>query len=528
MKACLGSLLSAALLLGSGAVSARPGDRVDRHPIRVCQECTSEDQLPVVAADARGNFVVVWVKYGGEPATNGVWARRFAADGTARGGEFRVSPQGPTADDEATVAMAPDGRFVVTWLQRFRPDGQAIVARRFAASGSALSGVLTVSPPAARSLVAPGHPDVAMDAAGNFVVVWATPIATRNLLRAYGRSYDASGQPRGAEFVVFGGTEGSSLHTDVAMGDQGQFVAVWLQLFVNDASRNVIRGKRFDLAGNGLAGPFSVANANSRGFLAGDMELAAAPSGAFAVIYPRWRETASGSDATGVFVQRFTAQGVARGGPQRASDSGVVPFANEVDVDVDDDGDFAVVWIDQPTAGANPQLHMRLYAESGHALTRDRAFTFDDTGARNSTVAMDANGDFVVAFYGSFRNFFGNAIAAPFAQRFAGPDDRRPGCASFIAGIVGTSGNDTIHGTAGDDVIVAFAGDDLVYGHAGKDVLCGQAGNDQLFGEAGDDFLSGGYGDDVLDGGSEHDVCLGNADVNADTAIQCEQVGTVP
>ena len=527
MKACLGSLLGAVLLLGSGAVSARPGDRIDRYPIRVCQECTSSDQLPVVAADARGNFVVVWVKYGGDPEIDGVWARRFAADGTPRGGEFRVSPQGTTADDQAAVAMAPDGRFVVTWHQRFRPDGEAIVARRFAASGSALSGVLTVSPPA-RSSVAPGHPDVAMDAAGNFVVVWATPIPTKNLLRAYGRSYDAYGQPRGAEFVVFAGTEGSSLYPDVAMGDQGQFVAVWLQLFVNDASRNAIRGKRFDLAGNVLGVPFNVASTNSRGFLAGDMELAAAPSGAFAVIYPRWRETVNGSAATGVFVQRFTAQGVARGDPQRASDSGVVPFANEVGVDVDDDGDFVVVWIEQPTDGATPQLHVRLYAESGHALTRDRAFSFDDTGARNSTVAMDANGDFVVAFDGSGRDAYGNWVASPFAQRFAGPDDRRPGCASFIAGIVGTSGNDTIHGTAGDDVIVAFAGDDLVYGHAGNDVLCGQAGNDQLFGEAGDDFLSGGYGDDVLDGGNEHDVCLGNADVNADTAIQCEQVGTVP
>ena len=259
--------------------------------------------------------------------------------------------------------------------------------------------------------------------------------------------------------------------------------------------------------------------------------MAAEPTGAFTVIYPRWRNTPEGSESPGVFVKRFTVQAVARGAEMRVSGPGITSSAGEVDVDVDDDGDFAVVWIGQNNFGVLTELHVRLYTDGGVARMRDRAFRFfDDWGPRESAVSMDANGDFVVAFQNTSPNFdplndFSDNIHA---QRFAGPDDRRASCAGIIARIVGTSGNDTIHGTPGDDVINSFGGDDLVYGGGGSDALCGADGQDQLFGEAGEDFLFGGGGDDVLDGGSEHDVCVGNAQVNADTAIQCEQVTGVP
>ena len=46
---------------------------------------------PVAAADKKGNFVVVWSSAGQDGDGYGVFARRFAADGTPRGGEFQVN-----------------------------------------------------------------------------------------------------------------------------------------------------------------------------------------------------------------------------------------------------------------------------------------------------------------------------------------------------------------------------------------------------------------------------------------------------
>jgi hypothetical protein len=529
MKPIFQAILIAAVALSSTDLSARPGDRVDRYPFPVCQVCVALDVAPVVAADAQGNFVVVWSKYWGYEGMEGVWARRYAADGAPLGDEFRVSPQGTTADDAAAVAMAPDGRFVVTWHQRYRPDGEAIVARRFAANGSAITGVLTVSPPG-RWPEVPTKPDVAMDSSGNFVIVWHTYALAKDVRRAYGRSYDGTGAPRGPAFFVAGsGTEDSWVAPEVAMGDHDEFVVVWLQGVQDQLGTISIRGKRFDLLGHAIGTAFPVAASTAAGHPGSDIDVAADPTGAFTVAYPRWRNIATGSESVGVFARRFTAQAVARGAQFRVAAPGTTNFANEVDVDVDDDGDFVIVWIGQAPNYGNTNVHVRLYAANGAALTRDREYAYEETGPRESAVTMDANGDFIVAFHRSGPNPDDTGYSDNnFAQRFAGPDDRRASCAGIIAGVLGTSGNDTLRGTSGDDVIHGFGGNDVVYGGGGKDALCGADGDDQLFGEVGDDFLSGGNGDDVLDGGTERDACIGNAHVNADTALQCEQVTGVP
>ncbi len=190
-NSCTVLLIMAALTATS--VSARPGDRIDRRPIHVCQQCSDLRFAPDLAADADGRFVVVWTK----SFVDEIRARRYAADGTPLGNEFLVA-SGEIASSPA-VAMASDGRFVVTWVEGVLDGsgsqiGTHLLARRFGANGAAIPGVLTVSSPAA-----PGVQDVAMDSAGNFVITW-NDLARE--IQAYARSYDATGTPRGPELVV--------------------------------------------------------------------------------------------------------------------------------------------------------------------------------------------------------------------------------------------------------------------------------------------------------------------------------------
>src|SRR5262249_41410864 len=75
---------------------------------------SGEGQVNSVAADANGNYVVVW-EGNGVGDSYGVFAQRYLADGTPSGSEFRVNVA--TAADQVgpVVAMDHAGDFAVAW-----------------------------------------------------------------------------------------------------------------------------------------------------------------------------------------------------------------------------------------------------------------------------------------------------------------------------------------------------------------------------------------------------------------------------
>jgi hypothetical protein len=119
-------------------------------------------------------------------------------------------------------------------------------------------------------------------------------------------------------------------------------------------------------------------------------------------------------------------------------------------------------------------------------------------------------------------------------------------CNSLRATIVGTGASETLDGTVGrdvmhgldgadliigllgNDVICGGAGNDTIYGGPGLDALLGQSDNDRLIGVDGNDQLFGGDGRDRLDGRKGFDQCNGGPPASGDTAVNCEQISSVP
>src|SRR5439155_773810 len=188
----------------------------------------------VMAADAAGNFVVVW-SGAGQGDAYGIFAQRFDSTGARQGSEFKVNSYTRGYQDNPRVAKAAGGDFLVVWDGEGSGDDAGIFGQRYAGTGTLLGGAFLVN---AYTTGAQGYPAVAVDGLGNFVAVWegAGPGDDAGI---FGRRYDSAGTPQGSEFqvntVADPGCPGISTCTlghflqenpAVAMG-AGGFVVTW-------------------------------------------------------------------------------------------------------------------------------------------------------------------------------------------------------------------------------------------------------------------------------------------------------------
>src|SRR5262249_3511343 len=128
---------------------------------------------PAVAADGAGNFVVVWQSFAQDtPLSWGVFGQRYDSTGLPLGGEFEVNSYTTGDQGEPSVGADGAGNFVVVWDSGFQ-DGSylGVFGRRYDASGVPLGGEFQVN---TYTTGRQGPAAVAVDGAGNFVVVWTS------------------------------------------------------------------------------------------------------------------------------------------------------------------------------------------------------------------------------------------------------------------------------------------------------------------------------------------------------------------
>src|SRR5439155_6599227 len=90
------------------------------------------ESKPAVAANTEGDFVVAWQTYVGGDSDGDIAARHFLSDGSADGAQFQVNTTTESDQDTPTVALRPDGTFVVAWGSAYQDgDDSGVFAQRF-------------------------------------------------------------------------------------------------------------------------------------------------------------------------------------------------------------------------------------------------------------------------------------------------------------------------------------------------------------------------------------------------------------
>ncbi len=208
---------------------------------------------PFVASDPSGNFVTTWTS--GEGDASEAVARRFDSNGAPLGDEFPVNVFTTGFQRPYGIAMSLAG-FVVTWFGDGE-GGEGIFGRRFDDGGTPMTGDFQVNTAAVFEVEI--RPDVAMNAAGDFVVVWDDTVGLFST--ALGRRFLTGGTPAGDVFPI-SDTSLAAREPKVASDSAGNFVVTWgsVPLMIGEGTNDnsAVRARLYDIGGFAVSPEFVV------------------------------------------------------------------------------------------------------------------------------------------------------------------------------------------------------------------------------------------------------------------------------
>jgi len=366
-----------------------------------------------VAVDAAGNFVVTYTTPDG--SGTGIAARRFDGSGNPLGGEFRVNTTTYANQSNSAVAMDGAGDFVIVWLDNYNDtktsNGCGVYGQRYNAQGVAQGAEFRVNTTTAGAQL---YPSVEMDGGGNFVVVWSSEgqdTKTKSIAAStgvYGQRFDAQGQRLGGEFAVNTYQPNTQTMPNIAGDGSGNFIVAW-QSYLQDGSGYGIYAQRFDPAAQKVGGEFRVNDVT-----AGEQQAprVGIGSGGFTISWRRGTETTS----QGVYAKRYTvsASGTVVAAPEFRVDASLPVGGLPGSVAYDDAGNSLIAWSSHYDS-TDSDAFAQKYDASGGAV--GGAFMLNSTTAGkqyNGYVVFQPDGNFV----GVFRGPDAGGNADVFARRF--------------------------------------------------------------------------------------------------------------
>ncbi|HBL31354.1 MAG TPA: hypothetical protein DD490_31390, partial [Acidobacteria bacterium] len=296
------------------------------------------------------------------------------------GGEIRVNTTTTESQFNPDVAMNEAGDFVVVWEGGSIFGARRIFGQRYDASGVPQGDEFQVNTYTGGYQTAPR---VGMDADGGFVVVWAShrqnPPALFSMM---GRRYDSAGDPLGDEFAI-SSSDQTALFGDVAVQEDGDFLVVWQSRSPFTFESEPVHARLYGADGTPATSPFAVAADPETIF----PSVTAAAGGSWVVAW-----TGPGSD---IRARRLGADGTLVGSEV------VVPVPAAVarqDANAAAGGDRVVVsWTESTGPAVSPKARVLdggLVARTGDL----QVSTLPAQPAQDGALAMDGAGRFVVAW----------------------------------------------------------------------------------------------------------------------------------
>ncbi|MEZ6092908.1 MAG: hypothetical protein R3C03_01525 [Pirellulaceae bacterium] len=381
----------------------------------VNETASLQESAPAVAVvESSGDMVVAWTSYeqpGGDNSGLGVYVQKFQNDGTPISTATLVNSTQTFGDQFAPdVAANAAGDFIVVW-QGQDSDGFGIFGQRYAASGIPIGSEFQLN---TFETGEQGHPVAAMDNAGNFVVAWQSDGQDGSGTGIYARRFDSTGTPLElSEFQVNSVVDNDQSAPAIAMArGTGNFVVAWEGEVVTTHSSFEIFARLYDFAGNTLQSDFLVNATAAREQVNADVAMN--DSGDMVFTWTTEGIPGSGSD---IFAQRFNSTATAVGSEFQVNVATLQGQINSV-VAMDASGDFLINWQSSHQDEFSWGIVGRAYDSNGVPLVSDFIVnTFVEEPQTSPAIASNTSGQTVAVWLGLNADH-ANAVHA---QRFQLP-----------------------------------------------------------------------------------------------------------
>jgi len=318
--------------------------------------------------------------------------------------DFQVNENaGSTDQSSAAVTVLDNGDFIAAW-QDLRNGDADIYARRFAADGMPYGDDFKVSDD--MGIAYQSAPSIACDDDGNFVIAWTDE---RNEDETdydiYAQRFSIYGTLLGSNFKV-NDDDGETLQrrVKIAMSGSGNFIAAWEDRRNGNTD---IYAQRFASDGSAIASNFVVNDDQSNASQSNPV-IAADQAGNFVIA---WNDLRDGNFE--IFAQRFFNDGTPAGSNFQVSEDVTSGRQWYSSVAMNANGDFVVTWQDERQSN---DIYAQRYSSDG-AVTGINFKVNDDnstTSARSPAVSIDGSGNFYISWYAAEGSNFNL-----YAQRFA-------------------------------------------------------------------------------------------------------------
>lgn len=338
---------------------------------------------PSIGVLSTGDFVIAWTSYGQDADGGGIYAQRYAMNGTALGAQFSVNTQTIGDQTRSSTTGLSNGEFIIVWASTSQDNsGQGVYAQRFATNGTKQDNEFKVNTYTINNQLSPRVNSISSD---SFVVTWASDGQDSNGYGIYAQRFALNGTALGSEFRVNTYTTFNQTNPRVTALIDNEFMIAWSD-DGRDGSGYGVYAQRYAVNGVPRGGQFLV---NS--YTLNDQSnpsLAALTSGDFVVV---WRSNQNSSDDE-VYAR-------------------ICPLYDEFQVNTNtansqespriaglSNGDFVITWSSYGQDGGDFGVYAQRYSASSVPIGSEFQVNTNTTSYQNEPcVAGLANGGFVIA-----------------------------------------------------------------------------------------------------------------------------------